>query len=162
MKDTNLSANFQLRTNVIPQLTGMSRYHHVRRNSPKPDVLLVEFPDVIRLVSEEDGVCGGLERGMHHRKRRRQFIGARSAYAVRFFTLLGARVLCMQGLFGRHNDRLVDFLVTPGNRHGPTIPEIRNRTLEHLKGTPPADDCSVLKVSLCQAESPKSPLTCDQ
>jgi len=46
-------------------------------------------------------------------------------------------------------DRLVDFLVAPGNRHGPTIAEIRNRTLEHLKGTPPADDCSVLKVSLC-------------
>jgi hypothetical protein len=46
-------------------------------------------------------------------------------------------------------DRLVDFLVAPGNRHGPTVTEIRNRTLEHLKGTPPADDCSVLKVSLC-------------
>jgi len=51
-------------------------------------------------------------------------------------------------------DRLVDFLVAPGNRHGPTVTEIRNRTLEHLKGTPPADDCSVLKVSLCQTESP--------
>jgi len=46
-------------------------------------------------------------------------------------------------------DRLIDFLVAPGNRHGPTIAEIRNRTLEHLKGTAPADDCSVLKVSLC-------------
>ncbi len=46
-------------------------------------------------------------------------------------------------------DRLVDFLVAPGNRHGPTIAEIRNRTLEHLKGTPPPDDCSVLKISLC-------------
>jgi len=45
-------------------------------------------------------------------------------------------------------DRLVDFLVEPSNGHGPTIAEIRNRTLEHLNGTPPADDCSVLKVSL--------------
>jgi PAS domain S-box-containing protein len=44
-------------------------------------------------------------------------------------------------------DRLVDFLARPG--HGPTIAEIRNRTLEHLNGTPPPDDCSVLKVSLC-------------
>jgi len=50
-------------------------------------------------------------------------------------------------------DRLVDFLVGQSNCHGPTIAEIRNRTLEHLNGTPPADDCSVLKVSLCQAES---------
>jgi serine phosphatase RsbU (regulator of sigma subunit) len=46
-------------------------------------------------------------------------------------------------------DRLVDFLVGPSDRHGPTIAEIRNRTLEDLKGRPPADDCSVLKVSLC-------------
>lgn len=46
-------------------------------------------------------------------------------------------------------DRLVDFLVAAGNRHGPTVTEIRNRTVEHLNGTPPADDCSVLKVSLC-------------
>src|SRR5712672_924937 len=53
----------------------MSRYHHVRRDSPKPDVLLVKFPDVIRLVSDEDGVRGGLERGMHDRKRRGEFIG---------------------------------------------------------------------------------------
>ena len=30
-----------------------------------------------------------------------------------------------------------------------TLAEIRNRTLEHLNGTPPPDDCSVLKVSLC-------------
>src|SRR5262249_14248984 len=45
-------------------------------------------------------------------------------------------------------DRLIDFLVAPGNRHGPTTPEIRNRSLEHLKGRAPADDCSVLKVSL--------------
>src|SRR5215471_9438991 len=51
---------FQLRANVIPQLTGTSRYHHVRWNSPKLDVLLVKFPDVIRLVSNEDGVGGGL------------------------------------------------------------------------------------------------------
>ena len=46
-------------------------------------------------------------------------------------------------------DRLVDFLVGLSNRQGPTIAEIRNRTLEHLNGTPPPDDCSVLKVSLC-------------
>jgi PAS domain S-box-containing protein len=46
-------------------------------------------------------------------------------------------------------DRLVDFLVAPNDRHGPTIAEIRDRTLEHLNGTPPPDDCSVLKVSLC-------------
>jgi PAS domain S-box-containing protein len=46
-------------------------------------------------------------------------------------------------------DRLVDFLAGAGNGHGPTIPEIRNRTLEHLNGTLPPDDCSVLKVSLC-------------
>ena len=45
-------------------------------------------------------------------------------------------------------DRLVDFLIEPSNRHGPNIAEIRNRTLEHLNGTPPPDDCSVLKVSL--------------
>jgi serine phosphatase RsbU (regulator of sigma subunit) len=45
-------------------------------------------------------------------------------------------------------DRLVDFLVRPSNGQGPTIAEIRNRTLEHLNGTPPPDDCSVLKVSL--------------
>jgi serine phosphatase RsbU (regulator of sigma subunit) len=45
-------------------------------------------------------------------------------------------------------DRLVDFLIEPSNRHGPNIAEIRNRTLDHLNGTPPPDDCSVLKVSL--------------
>jgi PAS domain S-box-containing protein len=45
-------------------------------------------------------------------------------------------------------DRLVEFLVGPNNRRGPTISEIRNRTLEHLNGTAPPDDCSVLKVSL--------------
>jgi hypothetical protein len=45
-------------------------------------------------------------------------------------------------------DRLVDFLARPCDPKGPTIPEIRDRTLEHLKGTLPADDCSVLKVSL--------------
>jgi PAS domain S-box-containing protein len=45
-------------------------------------------------------------------------------------------------------NRLVNFLEAPANRHGPTIAEIRNRTLEHLNGTPPPDDCSVLKVSL--------------
>jgi PAS domain S-box-containing protein len=46
-------------------------------------------------------------------------------------------------------DCLVDFLVAPQNGQGRTVAEIRNRTLEHLKGTPPPDDCSVLKVSLC-------------
>ena len=83
----------------------MSRYHHVRRNSPKLDVLLVEFPDVICVVSDEDGVRGGLERGMHHRKGRRRLIGARfAAYAsVRFFTLLSARAICVRALPGRHN-----------------------------------------------------------
>jgi hypothetical protein len=39
-------------------------------------------------------------------------------------------------------DRLLDFLVGPSNGHGPTIAEIRHRTLEH------PDDCSVLKVSI--------------
>ena len=96
---------FQLRANVIPQLTSMSRYHHVRRNSPKLDVLLVKFPDVIRLVSDEDGVRGGLERGMHDRKRRGEFIGALfTTYApVRFFRPLGAQALCLRVLPGRHN-----------------------------------------------------------
>ena len=46
-------------------------------------------------------------------------------------------------------DRLVDFLVGQDDGHGPTMAEIRNRTLEHLNGTAPPDDCSVLKVSLC-------------
>ena len=45
-------------------------------------------------------------------------------------------------------DRLVDFLVAPSNGQGRTVAEIRNRTLEHLHGAPPPDDCSVLKVSL--------------
>jgi serine phosphatase RsbU (regulator of sigma subunit) len=45
-------------------------------------------------------------------------------------------------------DRLVDFLVAPPTRRGRTLAEIRNRTLKHLHGTPPPDDCSVLKVSL--------------
>jgi len=45
-------------------------------------------------------------------------------------------------------DRLIDFLVAPSNRHGPAIAAIRDRTLEHLNGSPPPDDCSVLKVSL--------------
>ena len=44
--------------------------------------------------------------------------------------------------------RLVDFLVGSDSGNGPSIAEIRNRTLEHLNGTPPPDDCSVLKVSL--------------
>jgi len=45
-------------------------------------------------------------------------------------------------------DRLVDFLVAPRNGQGRTVAEIRDRTLEHLHGTPPPDDCSVLKVLL--------------
>jgi sigma-B regulation protein RsbU (phosphoserine phosphatase) len=45
-------------------------------------------------------------------------------------------------------DRLVDFLIAPHNGHGRSVSEIRNRTLEHLHGTPPPDDCSVLKVSV--------------
>jgi PAS domain S-box-containing protein len=45
-------------------------------------------------------------------------------------------------------DRLVNFLIAPRNGQGPTVAEIRNCTLEHLNGTPPPDDCSVLKVSL--------------
>jgi PAS domain S-box-containing protein len=43
-------------------------------------------------------------------------------------------------------DCLVDFLVAP--RNGRTVGEIRSRTLEHLHGALPPDDCSVLKVSL--------------
>jgi PAS domain S-box-containing protein len=46
-------------------------------------------------------------------------------------------------------DRLVDFLVRPNDRRGPAIADVRNRTLEHLNGAPPPDDCSVLKVSVC-------------
>jgi PAS domain S-box-containing protein len=34
-------------------------------------------------------------------------------------------------------DRLVEFLVAPSNGQGRTVAEIRNRTLEHLHGTPP-------------------------
>ncbi len=45
-------------------------------------------------------------------------------------------------------DRLVDFLVAPRNGQGRSVAEIRDRTLEHLHGNPPPDDCSVLKVSL--------------
>ena len=43
--------------------------------------------------------------------------------------------------------RLVDFLVAPSNGQGRTVAEVRNRTLDHLHGAPPPDDCSVLKVS---------------
>jgi len=50
------------------------RYHRVGRNSPELDVLLAKFPDVVRLVSEKDGIRCGLECRMHHGKRRRQFI----------------------------------------------------------------------------------------
>ena len=63
--------------------------------------------------------------------------------------------LFSDGVFETHRhlddeplDRLVDFLVAPRNGQGPTVAEIRNRTLEHLKGTPPPDDCSILRVSL--------------
>ena len=42
---------------------------------------------------------------------------------------------------------LVDFLIAPASK-GRSVAEIRNRTLEHLHGSPPTDDCSVLKVSL--------------
>jgi PAS domain S-box-containing protein len=45
-------------------------------------------------------------------------------------------------------DRLVDFLVEARNGQGRTVAEIRHRTLEHLHGAAPPDDCSVLKVSL--------------
>jgi PAS domain S-box-containing protein len=53
----------------------------------------------------------------------------------------------------RHHDRdaltsLVDFLVASRSGHSRTLAEIRNRTLEHLHGAPPPDDCSVLKVSV--------------
>jgi PAS domain S-box-containing protein len=53
----------------------------------------------------------------------------------------------------RHQDtkplnHLVEFLVEGRNGQGRTVAEIRERTLEHLHGTPPADDCSVLKVSV--------------
>jgi PAS domain S-box-containing protein len=53
----------------------------------------------------------------------------------------------------RHQDhdplkRLVEFLVTPNDGNGRTVADIQNRTLEHLQGTPPPDDCSALKVSL--------------
>jgi hypothetical protein len=41
----------------------------------------------------------------------------------------------------------VNFLVAPRNGQGRTVAEIRHRTLEHLHGAPPPDDCSVLKVS---------------
>lgn len=53
----------------------------------------------------------------------------------------------------RHQDdeplnRLVDFLIAPLNGKGRTIAEIRSRTVEHLGGAAPPDDCSVLKVLL--------------
>src|SRR6516225_936661 len=57
--------------------------------------------------------------------------------------------LFSDGVFETHRhlddeplDRLVDFLVANGQAR--TVAEIRNRTLEHLKGTPPPDDCSIL------------------
>jgi serine phosphatase RsbU (regulator of sigma subunit) len=51
-------------------------------------------------------------------------------------------------LDGEPLDRLVDFLVAPRNGQARTVAEIRDRTLEHLHGAAPPDDCSVLKVSL--------------
>jgi hypothetical protein len=51
----------------------------------------------------------------------------------------------------------VDFLVEARNGQGRTVAEIRNRTLEHLHGTPPPDDCSVLKVSLSSTHLTTSP-----
>jgi hypothetical protein len=45
-------------------------------------------------------------------------------------------------------DQLVEFLVAPNNGRGRSLAEIRNRTLEHLHGTLPPDNCSVLKVAL--------------
>jgi PAS domain S-box-containing protein len=52
----------------------------------------------------------------------------------------------------RHQDGdplgcLVDFIVAR-NGQGRSVAEIRDRTLQHLRGTSPPDDCSVLKVSL--------------
>jgi serine phosphatase RsbU (regulator of sigma subunit) len=44
-------------------------------------------------------------------------------------------------------DRLVDFLTEPSNGEGRTVAEIHNRAFEFLHGSPPPDDCSVLKVS---------------
>jgi serine phosphatase RsbU (regulator of sigma subunit) len=49
---------------------------------------------------------------------------------------------------GNPLNRLVDFLVAPSNGHGRTVAEIHGRTVELLKGGPPPDDCSILKVSL--------------
>jgi hypothetical protein len=45
-------------------------------------------------------------------------------------------------------ENLVHFLVAPRDGLGRTVAEIRDRTLEHLHGSPPPDDCSILKVSL--------------
>jgi PAS domain S-box-containing protein len=61
---------------------------------------------------------------------------------------------------GEPLDRLVDFLVAPRNGQGRSVAEVRNRTLEHLNGSPPPDDCSVLKVLLAGSpprESKRSP-----
>ena len=49
---------------------------------------------------------------------------------------------------GEPLDRLVEFLLAPRNGQGRSVAEIRNRTLKHLEGSPPPDDCSVLKVAL--------------
>jgi hypothetical protein len=56
----------------------------------------------------------------------------------------------------RNQDRdplasLVDFLITSQGKDGRTIAEVRQRTLEHLHGAPPPDDCSVLKISLARS-----------
>lgn len=47
-------------------------------------------------------------------------------------------------------DRLVDYLLEPGEGAGHSVSEIRERALGHLRGQPPPDDCSVLKVSFLQ------------
>jgi PAS domain S-box-containing protein len=44
-------------------------------------------------------------------------------------------------------DGLVEYLLEPREGAGRTVSEIRERALGHLRGQPPPDDCSVLKVS---------------
>ncbi|HEY3899017.1 MAG TPA: SpoIIE family protein phosphatase [Chthoniobacter sp.] len=44
-------------------------------------------------------------------------------------------------------DQLIDYLVEPGDGGGRTVAEIHTRAFEFLRGAPPPDDCSVLKVS---------------
>jgi sigma-B regulation protein RsbU (phosphoserine phosphatase) len=52
----------------------------------------------------------------------------------------------------RHEDgnaleRLIEYLVEPRHGESRTVTEIHSRAFEFLRGTPPPDDCSVLKVS---------------